>query len=230
MTCPKCMDCCIFSIKPDNLHHPYSYLLRRNRGIGKNKITSYKMRNLASKEQDLLRLASQLDAEALAAIYDRLSPGLYGYATRLLADTALAEDCVAEVFARFLKALQKGQGPRDHLRAYLYRVTHNWIVDYYRDHQEAATVHEELNETLPAAEFTEEEVSKRFRQKQIREAIRQLTPNQQKVISLKYLEDWSNEEIAQILHKSVGAVKSIQHHALVSLQKLLLENTDEEST
>jgi RNA polymerase sigma-70 factor (ECF subfamily) len=181
------------------------------------------MRNLASKEQELIRLASQLDTEALAEIYDRYSPALYGYAMRLLNDTALAEDCVAETFARFLKSLQKGQGPRDHLRAYLYRVTHNWIVDLYRDSKQTS----ELDETLQSEEFTEEEVTKRISQKQIREAIHNLTPNQQKVISLKYLEDWNNEEIAQVLHKSVGAVKSIQHHALVSLQKLLMNGTDE---
>ena len=184
------------------------------------------MRNLVSKEQELLRLASQLDAEALAEIYDRYSPVLYGYAMRLLNDTALAEDCVAETFARFLKVLQKGQGPRDHLRAYLYRITHNWIVDLYRDHQQTS----ELNvETLQSEEFPEEEAAKRIRQKQIREAIHSLTPDQQKVITLKYLEDWSNEEIAQVLHKTVGAVKSIQHRALVSLQKLLAEKTDEQS-
>lgn len=182
------------------------------------------MRNLASKEQELIRLASQLDAEALAEIYDRYSPALYGYAMRLLNDPALAEDCVAETFARFLKSLQKGQGPRDHLRAYLYRVAHNWIVDLYRNSQQTS----ELDETLQSEEFTEEEVTKRISQKQIREAIHNLTPNQQKVISLKYLEDWNNEEIAKVLHKTVGAVKSIQHHALVSLQKLLLDGTDEE--
>ncbi len=183
------------------------------------------MRNQASKEQELLELASQLDAEALAEIYDRHSPGLYGYAARLLDDTLLAEDCVAEVFARFLKSLQKGQGPRDHLRAYLYRIAHNWIVDYYRDHQPVSA----LNEGLKSDEFPEEEVTKRFRQKQIRRALGKLTPNQQKVIALKFLQDWSNEEIARVLHKSVGAIKSIQHHALLSLQKLLMEDTDEES-
>ncbi len=181
------------------------------------------MKNLASKEQELLRLASQLDVQALAEIYDRYSPVLYRYAMRLLNDPTLAEDCVAEAFARFLNALQKGQGPRDRLRAYLYRIAHNWIVDSYRDHQQTS----ELNETLQYEEVLEEEATKRIRQKQIREVIHHLTPNQQKVIALKYLEDWSNEEIAQLLHKSVGAVKSIQHHALVSLQKLLLEGTDE---
>lgn len=187
------------------------------------------MRNLTLKDQELLQLASQLDAKALAEIYDQHSPGLYGYAMRLLNDAALAEDCVAEVFTRFLKSLQKGQGPREHLRAYLYRITHNWVVDYYRDHQPVSDLTETLSETLPSDEFPEEEVAKRFRQKQLREAIRYLTPSQQKVITLKYLEDWSNEEIAQVLHKSIGAVKSIQHHALVALQKLLMEDTNENS-
>ncbi len=184
------------------------------------------MRNLASKEQELLRLASQLDVEALAEIYDRYSPVLYSYAMRLLNDPALAEDCVAETFARFLKALQKGQGPRDYLRAYLYRITHNWIVDLYRNNEQTS----ELHETLQYEEFTEEEVAKRIGQRQIREAIRNLSPEQQKVITLKYLEDLSNEEIAQALHKTVGAVKTIQHRALVNLQKLLSEKTDEQST
>ncbi len=193
--------------------------------IRQNKITSYKMRNLASREQELLRLASQLDVEALAEIYDRYSPVLFSYAMRLLNDTALAEDCVAETFARFLKSLQKGQGPRDYLRAYLYRITHNWIVDLYRNNEQTS----ELNETLQDEEVPEEEAAKRIRQKQIREAIHNLTPDQQKVISLKYLEDWSNEEIAEVLHKPVGAVKAIQHRALVNLQKLLTEKTDEES-
>jgi len=184
------------------------------------------MRNLASKEQELLRLASELDVEALAEIYDRYSPVLYTYAMRLLNDPALAEDCVAETFARFLKALQKGQGPRDYLRAYLYRITHNWIIDLYRNNEQTS----ELHETLQYEEFTEEEVTKRIGQKQIREAIQNLSPEQQKVITLKYLEDLSNEEIAQALHKTVGAVKTIQHRALVNLQKLLVERTDEQST
>lgn len=185
------------------------------------------MRNLASKEQDLLRLASQLDVQALAEIYDRYSPVLYSYAVRLLSDASLAEDCVAETFTRFLKSLQNHQGPRDHLRAYLYRITHNWIVDFYRDHKKTSEV-TELSEFLQGDEVTEEEAAKRIRQKQIREAIRNLTPNQQKVITLKYLEDWSNEEIAKTLHKTVGAVKSIQRHALANLQKLLTEISDEE--
>ena len=172
-----------------------------------------------SEERDLLELASKMNTAALAEIYDTYSPGLYRYALRLLGDPDLAENCVAETFSRFLKSLQNQHGPRDHLQAYLYRIAHNWIVDLYRDHEQTF----ELSDALPCEDQPEEEAARQIRQKQVRKAIRSLSPDQQKVISLKYLECWENEEIARALHKPLGAVKSIQHRALVSLQKLLAE-------
>ena len=172
-----------------------------------------------SEERELLELASKLNTAALAEIYDTYSPGLYRYAVRMLGDPDLAEDCLAETFSRFLKSLENGHGPRDHLQAYLYRIAHNWIVDLYRDHEQTF----ELSDALPCDDLPEEEAARQIRQKQVRKAIRSLSPDQQKVISLKYLECWENEEIARVLHKPIGAVKSIQHRALVSLQKLLAE-------
>jgi len=175
-----------------------------------------------SDEQELLNLASQLNTRALAEIYDAYSPGIYRYGMRLLGDMPLAEDCVAETFARFLKALQERRGPRDHLQAYLYRIAHNWVVDFYRNNKPTC----ELSEALRSeADIPEEAAAKHIRQGQVRKAMRSLTPDQQKVIALKYLEDWCNEEIAQALHKPIGAVKSIQHRALKSLQKLLIETS-----
>ncbi len=55
-----------------------------------------------------------------------------------------------------------------------------------------------------------------------------LTPEQRQVISLKYLEDWTNEEIARSLNKPVGAVKSLQHRALGSLRRLLLKEEEKD--
>ena len=184
--------------------------------------TSYPVRDSVTKEQELLQSASRLKTAALAEIYDTYSPGLYRYAMRLLGDASLAEDCVADTFERFLRSLQKGYGPRDHLQAYLYRIAHNWIVDFYRKHEKTF----ELSDVLRSeADIPEEAAAKHIHQTQVRRAIRSLTPDQQIVVSLKYLEDWCNEEIAQALHKPVGAVKSIQHRALKSLQKLLAESS-----
>lgn len=173
-----------------------------------------------TEERELLRLASELNTTALAEIYDTYSPGIYRYATRLIGDEFVAEDCVADTFTRFLKSLQERRGPRDHLQAYLYRIAHNWIVDLYRSKDKVF----ELSDAIRSeADVPEEEAAKHIRQKQVRKAIRHLTPDQQKVISLKYLEEWTNDEVAHVLKKPVGAVKSLQHRALRSLYKLLEE-------
>lgn len=173
-------------------------------------------------EPELLKRASELDTRALAEIYDSFSPGVFRYAMRLLGDTCLAEDCVADTFLRFLKALQERRGPREHLQAYLYRIAHNWIVDLYRQNEQTF----ELSDALRSeADVPEEEAAKHIRQKQVRRALRHLTPDQQQVIALKYLDEWSNDEVSHALKKPVGAVKSIQHRALRTLHKLLSETS-----
>jgi RNA polymerase sigma-70 factor (ECF subfamily) len=171
-----------------------------------------------STEKELLTAALCFDLKALAQIYDLYSPELYRYAVRFLGDPCVAEDCVSETFSRFLKALHAKHGPKDHLKAYLYRIAHNWIADYYRRAPDVA----ELKETWPDSEHAPEQaVSLRIRQAQVRKAMQKLTPDQQQVIALKYLEGWKNEEIARAIKKPVGAVKSLQHRALARLKKYL---------
>jgi RNA polymerase sigma-70 factor (ECF subfamily) len=173
-------------------------------------------------ETDLIQRARQYDRQALAQIYDLYSPGLYRYAMRLLGDQSLAEDCVSETFSRFLGALHSSKGPRDHLQAYLYRIAHNWITDQYRREPLA----EELDESLPNPDEDPETAAARLmRQARLRTALRLLTPDQQQVIALKFFESWENEEIARSLGKPVGAVKSLQHRALSSLERAL-QNED----
>ena len=171
-----------------------------------------------SEEQRLLEGARNLHTQVLAKIYDDYSPGVYRYAMRLLGDQSMAEDCVAETFARFLQALHRKRGPREHLSAYLYRIAHNWIIDYYRSRQPET----ELVDTIASDQNSPElDASDRIRRHRIRAAIRELTPDQQLVIALKYLEGWENAEIADALRKPVGAVKSLQHRALAALRKRL---------
>jgi RNA polymerase sigma-70 factor (ECF subfamily) len=171
-------------------------------------------------EKELLTQAGQFDTRALTEIYDLYSPRLYRYAMRLLGDDCAAEDCVSETFSRFLKALQAGKGPRDYLQAYLFRTAHNLIVDHYR--RETST--EELTDNLPNTEDTENAAEHNLSQNRVREALHKLTEDQQQVIALKFLEGWENEDIARVLNKPVGAVKSLQHRALARLQKTLLED------
>jgi RNA polymerase sigma-70 factor (ECF subfamily) len=177
------------------------------------------MDNQVPSDTELLELAQQFDQPALAQIYDSYSPELYRYAMRRLSDQILAEECVAETFSRLLQALQARRGPESYLQAYLYRMAHNWIVDHYR--QEPLQPVELTEEHCDENADPEEDTSRNMRQERLRMALRKLTPDQQQVIALKFLEGWENEEIARSLKKPVGAVKSLQHRALASLQKIL---------
>jgi RNA polymerase sigma factor (sigma-70 family) len=77
----------------------------------------------------------QLDRQALIQIYRDHSPGMYRYAYRMLGDQGLAEDCVSDTFTRYLQLLRNGRQLEGNLQAYLYRMAHNWVVDYYRKHK-----------------------------------------------------------------------------------------------
>ena len=170
-------------------------------------------------EQDLLQRARAFDMQALAEIYDRYSPGLYNYAMRLLGNECQAEDCVAETFSRFLKSLRADQGPEAYLQAYLYRIAHNWITDHYRRQPVF-----DLDEDLRAGEEAcpEVQADRRMQQERVRQALRLLTPDQRQVIVLRFLEGWDNETVAAAVQKPSGAVRALQHRALISLRRWLL--------
>lgn len=171
-------------------------------------------------EKTLLARAQEFDLQTLAEIYDRYSPGLYAYSYRLLSDDCLAEDCVADTFSRFLHALRAGNGPRDSLQAYLYRIAHNWITDHYRRTPAPLPLDEDLYDRRSVS--PESAATENWQIDQVRSALRNLTPDQRQVVMLKFIEGWENETIALSLQKPVGAVKSLQHRALASLRRMLL--------
>jgi RNA polymerase sigma-70 factor (ECF subfamily) len=171
-------------------------------------------------EQDLLNGAKAYDLATLTVIYQQYNPGIYRYAILHLGDDCLAEDCVAETFSRFLKALRAGQGPRNHLQAYLYRIAHNWITDYYR---RQPPLPYDLDVSLQSSDplFPETQADTGQEQQQVRLALRSLTPDQRQVITLRFIEGWENEEVASALQKPVGTIRALQFRALNSLRRLL---------
>jgi RNA polymerase sigma-70 factor (ECF subfamily) len=172
-------------------------------------------------EKELLTRVREFEQSALAEAYDQHSTELFRYAVRLLGDPDLAEECVAETFSRFLHAVHGGGGPKQHMRAYLYRVAHNWITDRYR-RQPPPSIPLEDSEELPDTHDAARAAERRLEGEQLRAAMVLLTPDQRQVVVLKFLEGWHNEEIGRALGKSVGSVKALQHRALAALQRTLL--------
>jgi RNA polymerase sigma-70 factor (ECF subfamily) len=173
---------------------------------------------MRSSEAAWIRAARRLDREVLAQIYDAYSPEIYRYAMRLLGDSMLAEDLVAETFSRFLRAIHNGGGPKKHLRAYLYRVAHNAAVDIYRRDDPVELSEQEVADDLGDPEQAAERA---LRGARVRRALWSLTPDQRQVILLKFFQAMDNRQTAEVLDKPVGAVKSLQHRALGALKREL---------
>ncbi|MBI4673483.1 MAG: sigma-70 family RNA polymerase sigma factor [Chloroflexi bacterium] len=155
-----------------------------------------------------------------AALYDCYAPALYRYIYYRLGAKTIAEDLTAEVFVRVLGM----KHAPDDWRAYLYRIAHNLVVDYVRRNP---AVFEGMDESLldergdPAtrAELQDE-------RRRVRRAIARLTPEQQQVVVLKFVEEMSNAQVARIMNKPEGAIKALQHRALTNLREWLSDAPD----
>lgn len=165
--------------------------------------------------------ALTFEKQDLVRIYEQHNPGLYRYAYRLLGDPHLSEECVSETFSRFLQAVRRGQGPRENVQGYLYRMAHNWITDHYRRRQPEAALDEDLHADPKGNPV--EELHRQLQSETVRHALLKLPDDQRKVILLRVLEDWSHEQVAEFLGKTVEATRALQYRALASLRRLLLD-------
>lgn len=164
--------------------------------------------------------------QAIAQLYERHSPGVYRYAYRLLGDPDAAEDCVSETFSRFLHSLQRSKNPIENVQAYLFRMAHNWVMDYYRKQPlPPLSIEDELH--LNMEENPSAKVEQKMLKERVRAALLRLPQEQQQVIQLRFLEDWSHEEVAATLGKSTEAVRALQHRAMETLRRLLLDMGNE---
>jgi RNA polymerase sigma-70 factor (ECF subfamily) len=176
-------------------------------------------------ETPIMQKKVVLDKPALIKIYDQYSTVLFRYAYSSLGDKDIAEECVSETFSRFLESLaRKPEGPNN-VRAYLYRIAHNWISDHYRSR---SSEHDSLDSELyidpnGTAELIAGQQQERAK---LRWAIKQLPQDQQQVITLRFIEELSHEDTAQIMNKTIGASRALQYRALNSLRTILTENNN----
>ena len=178
-------------------------------------------------DDKLLQQARNFDRAALTAVYDQYHPLLYRYIIRQVSDGETAREITSVVFERFLAALKNGNGPDTQLKAWLYRTAHNLVIDHYR--RQAHRNHLPLADTLPSRSASPGQLAEQhLLGEQVITALQTLTPEQQQVIALKFLEGFSNAEVAALMKKPIGAVKSLQHRGLARLQQILVIQPAEE--
>lgn len=174
-------------------------------------------------EQDaLLEQAIQGNPEALTALYDQYADKIYSYIYHRVGHSDLAEDLTGQVFMRMLEAIRTGRAWRSSFSGWLYRIAHNLVIDHYRRRGRATFT--ELDETTPARSphgdpFQAAEAT--FDTQRLRAAVHSLTEEQAQVITLRFLEEMSIAETAEIMGKTQGAIKAQQYRAVLALRRLM---------
>lgn len=171
---------------------------------------------------DILTRAQRLDSKALAEIHDLYYPQVYRYVRYRLNDDRISEDITSEVFLRLLDALNKKSGPAQNLRGWLFGTASNLINDHLRSRyaHKIEPVDGEDYDSL-GKQHPEESFDDEWVQQQVVDALQELTPEQQHVLALRFSDERSIDETANIMGKSATAVKALQFRAITSLRRLI---------
>lgn len=166
--------------------------------------------------QRLIQRAQRGDSAAVAQLYQTYSQRIYRYVAYRISRTEDAEDITAEVFVKMVEGLRNYRWTGAPFETWLYSIASARVIDFRR--RAGRRPQSELNETLSDSQpFPEENLQQAQELQRLRAAVQQLTEEQQTILVLRFIERKSHQEVAEIVGKSVPAVKSIQHRALIEL-------------
>ena len=172
----------------------------------------------------LVARAVARDQAAFAELYDRYLERVYRYMYFRTANRIDAEDLTEQVFLQAWAAIERFRWQGKPFQAWLYTVAHNVVVDWRRraapsqslDDGEHPIDLESTSATQAMAQWIDADL--------LANAIRRLTPDQQQVITLKFLDGFDTATVAQLMDKREGTVRALQLRALQSLRRELQQH------
>jgi RNA polymerase sigma-70 factor (ECF subfamily) len=170
--------------------------------------------------RDLVARGQRGDREALEELYLIHFDRIYSYLHVSVGNRHDAEDLTTQTFLKMLEKIGSFRWQSAPFSAWLFRIAHNLAMDHFRARRrwqpEEEVPEPPAHEAEPSAEL---EAMRTIGRESMLQLIEDLSPEQQQVLTLKFVFNLPNAEVAAILDKTQGAVKSLQHRALVSLQK-----------
>ena len=169
-------------------------------------------------EQTLRQAQAGQDA-ALTDLYNAYFERIYKFIYYRTSHKETAEDLTEDVFVKVFKKL-KGLEQLAAFEGWLFQIARNRVIDYYRSKKQLVPL-EEVENTLEYETNIVDIVNLKTEQVVFIKLLKELTPEQQQVIKLKFLEDIDNDIIAQMMNKTEGAIRVIQHRAIAKLKELI---------
>jgi RNA polymerase sigma-70 factor, ECF subfamily len=181
-------------------------------------------------DHELIKKAQKGDPNAFGDLYESHAPAIFRYLFSHLDNQMDAEDLTGEVFLKAWRSLPKYTERGVPFLAFLFRIARNILVDHYRKNNHLETKDPEEMDEYAAEGISEpiEVVGSNIEHQKILRVLHRLRPDYQSVLTLRFISDLSPEETAQVLNRSVGAIRVLQHRALVVLRKELDDSRQHE--
>jgi RNA polymerase sigma-70 factor, ECF subfamily len=174
----------------------------------------------------LVERAQKGDRAAIEELYLIHFDRIYSYLHMTVGNRHDAEDLTTQTFLKMLESIGRFRWQAAPFSAWLFRIAHNLSMDHFRSRrrwQPEEDVPEPHGSEEPSAEL---EAMQSIGRQSMLELIDTLSPEQQQVLTLKFVFNFPNADVAKILDKTEGAIKSLQHRALASLQKQIQDRPD----
>jgi RNA polymerase sigma-70 factor, ECF subfamily len=173
----------------------------------------------SSEVKALVARAQDGNREALEELYLLHLDRIYSYLHMSVGNRHDAEDLTTQTFLKMLESVGRFRWQAAPFSAWLFRIAHNLAMDHFRSNRRWQP-EEDVPEPPGSEEVSaEEEAMEAIGRQSMLELIEELSHEQQQVLTLKFVFNFANAEVATILGKTEGAIKSLQHRALASLQK-----------
>jgi len=171
----------------------------------------------------LVERAQRGERAALEELYLIHFDRIYSYLHVSVGNRHDAEDLTTQTFLKMLESIGRFRWQSAPFSAWLFRIAHNLAMDHFRARrrwQPEEEVPEPAGSEEPSAEL---QAMQSIGRQSMLELIQDLSPEQQQVLTLKFVFNFANADVATILEKTEGAIKSLQHRALASLQKQIAQ-------
>lgn len=180
----------------------------------------------AADDVQLMKSIRQKDPDALEILYDRYEQMVYSFAYRIVKDSMAAEEVMQELFMRIWKNAEQYDSTKGKLSTWMFTVTRNIALDQLRKNntrppQQSADA-EEVQQLRDTGAMTEEMVEMLMAGELVREALLELSRDQQQVVDLIYYQGLTQQEVAYHVAVPLGTVKSRVRLAMKQLQKRLI--------
>ena len=178
---------------------------------------------MVDSEELLIQRAQRGEHEALKEIYQQYYKQIYTYIYFRVSNEAVTQDLTAEVFVRMVSHIKKYSYQQRSLLAWLYTIARNLVTDHFRANKKVSSLpltDELMGQDRPPDDLAQQQIT----QQQIAQVLTRLTEEQRQVVLLRFMEGYRLHEVASQLGKSEGAIKALQHRALATLRRLLIQD------